>query len=73
MLDKTVLDGFGIFPEVAFKAIFMELCEVFRRYSVLLVAMLIYGETSVFSITLQYHHRIVVSKFSFNTDTPELP
>lgn len=47
VLDLADLNGFGNFPGGAFKAFFIVLCEVFRHCSVLLVAMLMLGETSV--------------------------
>lgn len=49
--------------EGAFQAFFIMLCKVFRHYSVLWVAILILEETSVFGITLQFYHRIVLFPF----------
>lgn len=46
--------------EGAFQDFFIVLSKVFRHYSVLQLAMLILEETSVFAITLQFYHRIVL-------------
>lgn len=46
--------------EGAFQDFFVVLSKVFRRCSVLQLAMLILEEMSVFALTLQFYHRIVL-------------
>lgn len=73
VFDKTALDGFGNFFEGAFKAYFIVLYKVFWHYSVT-GSQADTWRNFCFAITLQFHHRIVVSHVvlvSF-TDAPEL-